>query len=499
MPCPSPAEAELVGAVGVGRTVVEPTARSIAERGFRLAHVWIVIVVATPLIAVFMSHNPAADLAYQIRAGDIMLRTHSLLRTDIFTFTVPGKEWINQQWGAQLILGATHGLGGWNAVALVCATLTSISFAFVFLACRRRGASTRTAALLSVAGFWVGRQNLAMRPQLIGVLLFSATLWILAGRRTNPRSQWAIVALMLVWVNVHGSFVLVPLLLGLAWLEDRKDSLGTARITIAVGAVSLFATLANPFGPRVWAYAVGIGTNSTIVRTVTEWAPPTIREYSGIMFFASAVIVAGYLMRRNPSVAWPPLLWLASFFVLALPALRGVVWWALVFPVVVAGLVKRKAGFDEERGSPVMNAMLVSTVAVATMVVLPVWRAPSPTRGPAFLAEAPAALVAATEATVSAGSRLFVSQTYASWFEFDLPSMKLFVDSRIELFPARIWDEYVNVGGASEGWQEILDRWDVDAVVINPGQDGELVAHIEDDPGWRLAFEDDSGYLFVRP
>ena len=67
------------------------------------------------------------------------------------------------------------------------AALTSLAFAFIFLACRRRGASTRTAALLSVAGFWVARQNLAMRPQLIGVLLFSITLWILAGRRTHPR------------------------------------------------------------------------------------------------------------------------------------------------------------------------------------------------------------------------------------------------------------------------------------------------------------------------
>ena len=41
--------------------------------------------------------------------------------------------------------------------------------------------SARAAALLSVAGFWVARQNLAMRPQLIGVVLFSVTLWILAG------------------------------------------------------------------------------------------------------------------------------------------------------------------------------------------------------------------------------------------------------------------------------------------------------------------------------
>jgi hypothetical protein len=463
-----------------------------------MTHVWIAIVIATPLINAFMSKMPAADLAYQIRAGNIMLRTHSLLRTDIFTFTVPGRAWVNQQWGAQLLLEATHRLGEWNAIVLLHGLLASTAFVFVFLACRRKGASTRTAALLSVAGFWVARQNLAMRPQLIGVLLFSMTLWILAGRRGSPRLLWALPALMLVWVNVHGSFVLLPLLLGLAWLEDRKDSPRTARTALAAGAASLFATLANPFGLGVWGYAAGLGTNSTITQRVTEWAPPTIREYSGIVFFASALIVAGYLVRRKAPVAWPQLFWLAGFFVLALPALRGVVWWGLVFPVVVAGLVTRKADADEQRGSPFMNALLVTTIVAAAIIVMPLWRGSSPTGASTFLDQAPASLVEATEAGVPPGSRLFVSQTYASWFELELPSMPVFVDSRIELFPTSIWDAYLDISSAREGWQATLDRWNVDAVVINPDQDGPLIAHIKDDPAWRLAFKDESGYLFVR-
>jgi len=79
-----------------------------------------------------------------------------------------------------------------------------------------------------------------------------------------------------------------------------------------------------------------------------------------------------------------------------------------------------------------------------------------------------------------------------------LPSMPVFVDSRIELFPSAIWDDYLAIGGAREGWQSRLYRWDVDAVVVNPDQDGQLLAHIADDPGWRLAFRDDSGSVFVR-
>ena len=462
-----------------------------------MTHVWIVIVVATPLIATLMSQVSAVDLAYQIRAGDIMLRTHSLLSTDVFTFSVPGKQWLNQQWGAQVLLAMVHRLGGWNAIALLSAALASTASLFVFLACRRRGASTRTAALLSVAGFWVARQNLAVRPQLIGVVLFSVSLWIVAGRRTSPRALWFLPAVMLVWVNVHGSFVLLPLLLVLAWLEDRKDFPTTARTILFVGAATLFATLANPFGPRVWAYAAEIGTNQTIADRVTEWAPPTIHEYSGVVFFASALIVVGYLVRRKEIVTWPQLFWLASFFVLALPAMRGVVWWGLAFPVVIAGLVSRKDRTDEQPGSPFMNTLLVTAIVATAIVVMPVWRGSS-TGAPAFLGQAPSSLVDATVAAVPPGSRLFVSQTYASWFEFALPSMPVFVDSRIELFPTPIWNDYLDIGSAREGWQSTLDRLDVDAVVINPDQDAALISHIRNDRAWRLAFKDDSGYVFVR-
>ena len=95
-----------------------PEAGSVA-RGLRMAHVWFVVAIAVPMIDALLTKMPAADLAYQIRAGDIMLRTHSLLRTDVFTFTVPGAQWLNQQWGAQLILDATYRLGGWNAMVLL--------------------------------------------------------------------------------------------------------------------------------------------------------------------------------------------------------------------------------------------------------------------------------------------------------------------------------------------------------------------------------------------
>jgi hypothetical protein len=79
-----------------------------------------------------------------------------------------------------------------------------------------------------------------------------------------------------VWANVHGSFVLAPLLLGYAWLEDRQAGV-PSRSAFAVLVVAVAATLVNPFGPGVWAYAAGLTTNADVTARVSEWQPVSLR------------------------------------------------------------------------------------------------------------------------------------------------------------------------------------------------------------------------------
>ena len=146
-----------------------------------------------------------------------------------------------------------------------------------------------------------------------------------------------------------------------------------------------------------------------------------------------------------------------------------------------------------------MNSLLIAAIVAVAIVLMPVWRPASPMRSPPTLAQAPASLVDAADAALEPGSRLFVSQPYASWFEFALPSMPVFVDSRIELFPTTVWDDYLDGGRRRDGWQSRSSTGgDVDAVVVNPDQDEQLLAHIEDDPAGSSRIRDDDGLLFVR-
>jgi len=113
------------------------------------------------------------------------------------------------------------------------------------------------------------------------------------------------------------------------------------------------------------------------------------------------------------------------------------------------------------------------------------------------LIDAPEHLVEATAEEIPVGGHVFVTEAWGSWYEFALPDRPVFVDPRIEMFPDWIWNDYDVVMSGRDGWQGVLDRWHVDAVVLR-STDTTLGSLIGKDAGWRLAYHDDLGSVFVR-
>ena len=115
--------------------------RARPRRGLTMDGVWAALPVLVPLLVALMSSMNAVDLAYHVRAGDLMLDTHAIPRIDTFTFTVRGTAWLDQQWGAQLLIAIAHRMGGWAALSLLRGLLIAGSFGLIYRACRLRGAT----------------------------------------------------------------------------------------------------------------------------------------------------------------------------------------------------------------------------------------------------------------------------------------------------------------------------------------------------------------------
>ncbi len=475
---------------------------------------WIWIAIALPTLVALLVPLPAVDLAYQVRAGYEILATGAIPRMDTWTFTVAGTPWLDQQWLAQVVLALGHRVGGWEPLAVLRAALVAASTGVLVATAMTRGASPRTSAILALAAFALAAPALALRPQLFGLLCFALLLWLVASRGRHPRAYWLAPLVVAVWANVHGSFVLGPAILGYAWLSDVAAR-WPARLTLWILVAGTAATFVNPFLAGAWVYAAGIGANPAIAGQVSEWQRTSPLEMPGILFYPSVLVTAALLHRHRDRVALPDWVLAAAMAFLGAWAVRGVAWWAFAMVFLLAG--ERVASSAREpvpelepalapdvgtwsqpamaarraRRASRVNGATATLLGVLILAALPWWRPADPLTGrTGLLAYAPGGLAAAV-AALPATTRVLVPQTWGSWFEWAAPDGTYFIDSRFELFPPDVWDDYRVITGGGAAAAPVVDRWQVEAIVVPAGTPAPTGA-------WEQAYTDAEGSLFVR-
>src|SRR5260221_701505 len=81
------------------------------------------VLVATFLISVYPMMDP--DVWWHLRTGQLIWERGAVPRTDWFLFTDSDREWINLQWGFDLLITAIYTLGGVNLLVFARASLVT--------------------------------------------------------------------------------------------------------------------------------------------------------------------------------------------------------------------------------------------------------------------------------------------------------------------------------------------------------------------------------------
>ena len=458
-----------------------------------LDRTWVLIALVVPALVALVSRTSTIDLAYHVRTGLQILSTHVIPRADTYSFAVAGRPWFDQQWLSQVVFASAWKAGGWPTILAVRGLMVSVGVGTLYLACRWQGARVRTAVFLSVGGFLLAVPNLYARPQTFAIPLVTITLWLLASRRVHPWRLALIPVLTVLWANLHGSFPLALLLVGLALAADLLDGdlRSAGRTALTLTGVAL-ATAVTPFGPQVWSYVWGLLRDPQIRKGVSEWQPPGFDSVWGVAFWVSAAgtVVCGWVRRAHVRVA--DILTVLAFGFLGAEAGRNELWWGLVLPVVLAGWLPARATATQRSATGRREGMPIKVaLAVATVALLPWWRGTSPS---SFLSDAPTGVVTTLRAQ-AAGSRVFGLQAWGSWFELEAPGQLVFLDSRIELYPPALWQDYSTMYNAKPGWEATMARWRIDVVALpNDAPLEEVIAH---SLGWKQIYAGTDGAVFI--
>jgi hypothetical protein len=466
-----------------------------------MPRLWVVVVLGAIGVMELAQLPGAVDLAYHLKVGQLMVAGHAVPRTDVLAWTTAGQPWLDQNWGAQLVLYGIWRLGGFPLLTVASAALTVASWALVAAACRRRTANLRLIAGAVLAGYAVSAAAFSVRPQLFSLLLFAAELYLLEVARTRPRVALAIPLLMPLWVNLHGAFVvgiglLVIEVLAAAWRRDRAGAVRYLLVTVA-GVAGL---LVNPWGVRVLGYAVAFPTNQAVTRVMSEWGPINPRDLTGVLVVGGLGLLVVVLVRAPaPGRAPEQLLRMAVLGGLALWAVRGVAWFGLALPVALCALARerppRPAAAD--RGTPAVSVLVLGVLAAALVVA-------APPLGRTLLGPRPEmtfAPVAAADwlAANPQPGRMLNFQPWGSYLELRLgPEVQVAFDSRAELPPADQWDRYHAVISGRWDSERLLDEWRVGYIVLSQRSTPALAELLERSGRWRVAFADGDQRVYVR-
>jgi hypothetical protein len=466
-----------------------------------MPRLWLVVVLGAIGVMELAQLPSAVDLAYHLKAGQLMVAQHALPRTDVLAWTTAGRPWLDQNWGAQLVLYSIWRLGGFPLLTVVEAILTVATWGLVAAACRRRSDNLRLIAAAVLAGYATAAAAFSVRPQMFSLLLFAAELYLLEVARTRPRVALAIPLLMLLWANLHGAFtvgvgLLVIEVLAAAWRRDRAAAARYLLVTTA----SVAALLVNPWGVGVLGYAFSLPANRAVTGIVSEWGPTNVRDLTGILvLFAMGVLVVALVRAPTPGRVPEQLLRMVLLGGLAIWAVRGVAWFGLALPVALCALARQRPPRPpgDDRGTPVVSGLLLVLLAVALVAASPpVGRTLFGAR-PA-LAAAPVASADWLAANPQPG-RMFNYQPWGSYLELRLgPRVQVAFDSRVELPPADRWSRYLAVFTGRWDAERQLDSWGVDHVVTSRRATPALVALLEASGRWRLVFSSGDERVYLR-
>jgi hypothetical protein len=485
---------------------------------FRIEHLWAVTVMVG--IFLFLNLQPIRpnDFWWHIAVGQDTWGSGHIPLVDTFSFTRLGESYLSyhQFWLMEVVLYLVYRLGG-----DILVVLTQTVMIFPAYLAYRLTSNWRAAALSIVFAFSLGFSNWNVRPQAISYLFGALVLWSITEFKRTQRKTWLLIIpiTMALWVNSHGSFPIGMALVGIWGVHESwnvlllRSRVGKWHFKPLLPAYLslLFAVLmclVNPRGFGFIGYLSMMAGNKIVQNFMLEWMPPTFNSLEGLIFFTmflgSSVLLA--LSPRRPNVY--QILTYLIFGALGLKYIRGSIWYGIVMAPVVAEHLS--AVFDQ-LGVPSnsvstprtqrINRIFVGVLALLAFFSLPWFKSywpVAPEKAGIIAAETP---VDATRFMLEQGLKpqVFNDMAFGSYLMWSAqPGFKVFIDSRAELYPPQIWDDYVTISNAVYDWEDKLASYGINTLMLGKENQTLLIEAADASPNWVLVYEDSAAHIFTH-
>ena len=468
-----------------------------------------------------------AGIGWHIRTGQEILASHAVPHADSFSSTMQGKPWLAWEWLYDVVVGGLNSAFGLNGVVWFTALAIAAVFSGMFRFLIRRGTNLFAAVALALLAISSSMIHFLARPHVLSWLF--ALLWfaILDSAERNCisdarriRRLWFLPVSMLIWVNVHGAFLLGFVLIGIFWLgsvwtwlrssENRlEDLLGKiaaakrVRALTLVGLLSALATLVNPYGWKLHAHVYSYLSNRFLIDHIDEFQSPNFHGIAQKCFLALLLVSIAVLIARGRKSS-PSHTLIVLFAVYAgLYASRNVPASAILLGMVIGPLlpsIGSRESFPQRmfavEASMHGHLWIVAGILLTFAVVANGGRVGSdqwisahfdPQRMP----------VRAADYLRSQGATapILAPDYWGGYLIYRFyPKTRVVVDDRHDLYGEQFFRSYLRFLHCEEGWSEFLREHRAGYIVVP--RKSALAALLADSRGWKRIYADDVAVVF---
>lgn len=454
------------------------------------------------------------DYWWHVKTGELIIQNRQIPLFDTYSFTATGKPWIAHEWLSELFMFLLHDAGGIILSTIIFSVLILAAFWLTILRIEDKsnlyavGGSLLLGAILSTPVLWP-------RPQIFSILYSSIFLvlldrYIKTGKIAN---LFPLPVIMLFWVNQHGAFIVGLGVIGIFIVSrlvdalirviqqksNPKEIIDKPLWTLILAFITCtLVTLVNPNGIRILFYPFQTINDASLQQFNQEWASPDFHERTWIPLAVMYLSLIGFGLKSKRSISTTNILLVLVFGFMALSALKHVALFALAAIPVLAEQISTVILFKEDQShqdrivKPFSFVVLLGTIFVFVNALVQFEQKQEIVTRTRFPVDAVNYM---TENQIN--GRLFNSYNWGGYMIWNLfPQYKVYIDGRCDMYGAEFVTHYVDIYFAKPGWEESLDKEEIDYVLVEQGT--YISSALQQTQEWQLMYEDEISVLYSR-
>lgn len=319
-----------------------------------------------PLLGLsFLLSIPAQDYWWYLRLGKDILEQGAVPLIDTMGYSRAGESIFYQQWLAGILFRLVYDLGGATLTFLLRGLLIGLSYGMLWWMLRRIS-GPRLATLLIILLGLASSNNWVMRPQLFAYPLFILCLWALYQWLDGlDRYLFILPVSVLLWANLHGSFILPFVLAGSTLVIGG----GNRRALFVTMLAMLVAVMINPYGLGVWKYLIFILNSPSDYLFSVEWLPPSNAGWQLNIFFGWLLAIAPLTAFSKYKLSILEWVWFLGFGWLALSGIRYVIWFMFLLALFSAKLLAEWSNHLIDRPVEKINPAINYSLSIVLLLL----------------------------------------------------------------------------------------------------------------------------------